>query len=155
MKYLAAMPYRLLFFILLSLLLVSCGKKELQQANTKLQKQIDHLIMEVQKLRLENARLREVSGEDLQIGFEVQVGAFEHFDISAYSDELVRFKEVNADGVYKYVLGQFSRYEDAETFLEDIKKMGMKDAFIAGIVNGERSTVSSAKVAAREYYGYE
>ena len=154
MKYCTALPCWLIISILSGSLLVSCGNKELEESNKKLQKQIDHMIMEVQKLRLENARLRELSGDDLQIGFEVQVGAFEHFDISAYADELIRFKEINSNGVYKYVLGQFSRYEDAESFLQDIKKMGLKDAFIAGIVNGERSTVSSAKVAAKEYYGY-
>ena len=152
MSYLPAKYYRLSLLLFLGFIFTACGE-DFKQENEKLQKQVDHLSMEVQKLRLENARLRELSGDRLQIGFEVQIGAFEHFDLSAYSDELMRFSEQKDNGVNKYVLGQFSRFENAEDFLRDIKKMGIRDAFIAGIVDGQRSTVRSAKVAAKEYYG--
>jgi len=156
MKALAVCPHvnKLYLFILFSLLLFSCGDSAISE-NNKLREEISALSKEIQFIRAENARLRELNGEELQIGFEVQIAAFKEFNLHAYTDELVRFHEKKGFNYNKYVLGQFSHYEDAEAFLKDVHEMGIKDAFIAGIVDGKRSSIPAARVAAREYYGFE
>ncbi|MEM7655600.1 MAG: hypothetical protein AAF399_05680 [Bacteroidota bacterium] len=134
-------------------ILSTCGGKELETQNAQLKAQLDTLQTEVANLRQENSRLLETTGDQLQVGFEVQIGAFENFNLDAYADELVRFREVESDGLKKYVLGRFRTFEDAEAFLADLKSFGMYDAFIAGIVDGRRTSVDEAKAAARDYYG--
>lgn len=136
------------------LVLTSC-EESTHAENQRLKSELTTLSRELQALREENSRFRELNGEPLQIGFEVQIGAFKEFDLEAYSDELVRLKEQKEFEYNKYILGQFSRYEDAQDFLEDVQNMGVKDAFIAGIVDGKRSSVAEAKIAAKKYYGNE
>lgn len=147
-------PISIIFLIScsLSITLFSCGK-ELEERNAQLVAQVDSLQVELRQLRGDQARLIELAGDQLQVGFEVQIGAFEYFDLQAYTDELVRFRETNSEGMNKYVLGRFRTFDDASAFLEDIKKIGVKDAFIAGVVDGKRTTVAEAKAAAKEYYG--
>lgn len=146
-----------LAYILVPLLFLSCLQigcnDEAKQQSLKLQAQVDTLTSELVSLREENARIKETLGTALEVGFEVQVGAFEYFDLSAYTDELVRFQEVDNNGIKKYVLGRFRHFEDAESFLQDVQRMGVSDAFIAGVVDGKRATVAEAKSAAKEYYG--
>ncbi len=140
------------FCLFLMLVLFSCDNKDqIRMAN--LQAQTDSLSQETQALRKENALLLETVGERLVVGFEVQIGAFEHFDINAYDSELLRLQEIKEEGMNKYVLGRFRKFEDANAFLKDMKKMGLEDAFIAGIVDGQRATVAAAKEAAKQFYG--
>jgi len=143
---------RIYFFILLLFTGAGCGQ-EVYTENQHLKAELNALSKEIKFIRTENARLRELSGEKLQIGFEVQIAAFKDFDLAAYTDELVRFHEYQEFEYTKYVLGQFSRYEAAELFLKDIHYMGVKDAFIAGIVDGKRSSIEEAQLAADKYYG--
>ncbi len=139
--------------ISLILFLSSCTK-ELEQHNRRLQTQVDTLEVEIQTLKEENNQLRLALGSRPEVGFEVQIGAFENFNVKAYESELFRLREVNEGGVSKYVLGTFIRFEDAEAFLKDVRKMGVSDAFIVGIVGGERATVAEALEAAQMAYGY-
>ena len=119
-----------------------------------LQTEVDTLKSEAQKLRQVNAVLGEQLGQPLEVGFEVQIAAFERYDIRATNEEMLRMAEIEAEGLNKYVLGRFSNFEDAENFVSDVRAMGLTDAFIAGVVNGERSTVEEAKAASKAYYGY-
>ena len=143
-------------FILLGLsltALLSACTGELKERNAELKIQADTLAAELRQLRSDQARLLEELGKPIPVGFEVQIGAFADFDIQAYSEEMSRFREVESDGLHKYVLGRFHTFEDAEAFLADVKRLGLHDAFIAGVVNGQRTTVAEAKAAATEYYG--
>lgn len=142
----------LCFIGLLALFAAGC-KDNIYSKNQALLEEVNGLKKEVQFLRTENGRLRELSGEPLEIGFEIQIAAFKNFDLAAYSDELVRFQEKKEFEYNKYVLAQFISFEDANLFLQDIHKMGLNQAFIAGIVDGKRSSISSAKAAAAKYYG--
>jgi len=131
---------------------VGCTK-ELEQQNQTLAKQVDSLEVALQIAHQENSAYREQLAEPLAVGFEVQIGAFESFDVQAYNDELHRFDKVESNGLNKYVLGRFSRLEDAKDFVADVKRMGITDAWIAGVVDGERTTVAQAVAAANDYYG--
>lgn len=140
-------------FVCVSCLFMTGCEESTYAENQRLKSEISALSKELQALREENSRFREITGDPLQIGFEVQIGAFKEFDLEAYSDELIRLREQKEFEYNKYILGQFSRYEDAVDFLEDVHNMGIKDAFIAGIVDGKRSSVAEAKIAAKKYYG--
>jgi len=142
----------LCFIALLALFSAGC-KDNLFSKNQALQEERDALEKEVKFLRTENGRLRELNGEPLQIGFEIQIAAFKNFDLAAYSDELVRFQEKKEFEYNKYVLAQFISYEDANLFLKDIHRMGLNKAFIAGVVDGKRTSVRLAQDAAANYYG--
>lgn len=143
-----------LLIILPVLLLSSSCTKELEVDNRRLQVRVDTLQSTIQLLVEENNQLKLALGERPEVGFEVQIGAFESFNVQAYESELIRLREIQEDGVSKYVLGTFIRFEDAEAFLRDVKKMGITDAFIAGIVGGRRATVKEAREAAKIAYGY-
>ncbi|MEL6650851.1 MAG: hypothetical protein AAFQ87_08625, partial [Bacteroidota bacterium] len=141
------------YLLLLGLLLISLGACNNQEAAMgQLQVKLDSLEQEAQSLRKENALLLETVGERLEVGFEVQIGAFQYFDLNAYDSELLRLQEIKEEGMNKYVLGRFRRFEEAEAFLTDIRSLGLEDAFIAGIVDGQRATVAAAKKAASSYY---
>jgi hypothetical protein len=107
----------------------------------------------VQQLRQVNARLRESSGEALAYGYEVQIGAFQEFDVAAYQGKLTHFTKIESDGLNKYVLGRFAQKEDAQRFLNDVRRMGITDAWIAGVSEGQRTTISTADEANDDYYG--
>ncbi|MEZ4687267.1 MAG: hypothetical protein R3B47_14725 [Bacteroidia bacterium] len=39
----------------------------------------------------------------------------------------------------------FGNFEDAQNMVEELRAMGLRDAFIAGVANGHRTTVEAAK----------
>ena len=82
------------------LLLNSC-KDTIKLDNRTLEEEVDTLKVEIQTLKEENNRLRVALGDRPQIGFEVQIGAFEFFNVAAYEAELLRLREINEDGVSK------------------------------------------------------
>lgn len=142
------------YLLFIGILLISLGACSNQEAAMgQLQTKLDSLEQETQVLRKENALLLETVGERLEVGFEVQIGAFQYFDLNAYDSELLRLQEIKEEGMNKYVLGRFRRFDEAEAFLADIRALGLEDAFIAGIVDGQRATVAAAKKAASSYYG--
>ncbi|QHT66631.1 hypothetical protein GXP67_08165 [Rhodocytophaga rosea] len=87
-----------------------------------------------------------VEQTDTQQGvfFEVQIGAFEHFNLDQYAQELARLKKEEVDVMDKYTLGKFRDFKMAKAFNEDIKKMGVVDAFIVGKVDGQRVDLQEA-----------
>lgn len=130
---------RYLMLVCAIIFMTSCQnkvKKELESAVAEKTK----LEARVQSLESEKAILLEQSIGPLDWGifFEVQIGAFESFDLQNYMESFVRLKEVNEAGMYKYVLGRFRSFNDAKAFRSDVQKMGVKDAFIVALVDGSR-----------------
>jgi hypothetical protein len=113
------------------------------------------------KLRIEFDSLREANNilvenvtPAVQSGvfFEVQIGAFEKFDLQKYSEDLSRLRGENAEGMNKYVLGRFRNFKRAQAFKDDVQRMGIADAFIAGTVDGQRVELSDAVKASKKSY---
>jgi hypothetical protein len=71
--------------------------------------------------------------------FEVQIGAFQSFNLDQYMEDLAKLRK-DVDGMDKYTLGKFREYKKAKQFKEDIQKMGISDAFIVGKINGQRAS---------------
>jgi hypothetical protein len=82
--------------------------------------------------------------------FEVQIGAFEHFNMEQYMQELARLKKEQINTLDKYTLGKFRSFKTAQEFNNDIKKMGIADAFIVGKIDGQRVDLQEAVKASKK-----
>lgn len=77
--------------------------------------------------------------------YHVQIGAFVHFDINAYLKETENFEGESTDGMNKYLIGKFKEFDVAENFKKDIRKMGIRDAWIVPYIDGVRVTHEEAR----------
>lgn len=82
------------------------------------------------------------------IFFEVQLGAFKDFNLDGYQKELAALRQVKHDGKNKLILGKFRSHRKALAFENDMKRLGLDEAFIVGRVDGEITTHAQAL---REY----
>lgn len=71
------------------------------------------------------------------LSMKVQIGAYKEFKPNVQFDgkelEAVRMK----NGVIRYQIGEFVNLEQAKTFVGDLKRMGIKDAWVVPYVDGE------------------
>ncbi|MCI4668698.1 MAG: SPOR domain-containing protein [Bacteroidia bacterium] len=148
-RYLAS----ILFFFLSLIFLSGCQYFDKKSEKVILRTQLDSTKVQFQRLRQEHNRLLAEAGQAIEVGFEVQIGAFRHFKLDDYSESLISMKIRKAGDMNRYVLGSFTTLEEAKAFLKDIKMMGVEDAFIAGVVDGKRVSVKEAEEAAKSFYG--
>lgn len=78
------------------------------------------------------------------VAFKVQVGAYQKFNINEYFVDAKKIGYENVDGTNKYVIGYFTSFEAAKGFESDMKKMGIKDAWLVPYKDGERITDEEA-----------
>ncbi|MCH8546621.1 MAG: SPOR domain-containing protein [Cryomorphaceae bacterium] len=76
--------------------------------------------------------------------FCVQIGAYKQVDLSLYSEKYTFFRYHLQDDLYKYTLGIFSTYEQAHDFRKEVQRLGLKDAFVQAIYNGEAIPIEKA-----------
>ena len=77
--------------------------------------------------------------------YKVQIGAFVHFDINQYLKDTENFEGESKDGMNKYTIGNFRELNIAEAFKLDVRKMGIKDAWIVPFIDGKRVTMEEAR----------
>lgn len=70
--------------------------------------------------------------------YKIQIGLYKHFNINKYFDDLKTLGYEQVDGKNRYVIGTFDNVATAKKFVEDVRKMGIKDAFVSKYVDGER-----------------
>jgi len=70
--------------------------------------------------------------------YKVQIGLYKEFNINKYFDQprYIGYEEV--DGMNRYIISYFPEEEVAKNFVADVRKMGIKDAFVAKYVDGVR-----------------
>jgi hypothetical protein len=124
-----------------------------KKKSQELQAKVAILTDSLQYVNAQDAIYREQLGENLQNGFEVQMGFYKEYDFGTLDEEMVQLSRFYDEGGAKFVLGRFRDFEDAQNMVEELRAMGLKDAFIAGIAYGERTTVENAKKAVKEAYG--
>lgn len=73
--------------------------------------------------------------------FEVQVSSEEGFELDSHNENLQRLSFATIDGINYITLGKFKDVDDARLFIEDLKKIGIEDAFIVSKLDGK--TVSA------------
>jgi hypothetical protein len=113
------------------------AKKILEAQQTQLSEQMD-------SLSRANDLLMENSPYYTGVFFEVQIGAFQHFDLSSYGEALMKFRVETKDELHKYTLGKFRKLDMAEAFRKDMERLGIKDAFVVAKINGERVSIRQA-----------
>lgn len=77
--------------------------------------------------------------------YHVQVGAYVHFDMNQHLVQTDKtFEGETKDGMNKYMMGNFKDIKNAEAFKDDIRKLGIKDAFVVAYIDGTRVTMEEA-----------
>ncbi len=106
---------------------------------------------EVEKLQTENETLKNwndstfvASGnidekhEKSGTVYKVQLGLYKTFNINKYFDTPRYIGYETVDGMNRYIISYFDNEKIATDFLKDIRKLGIKDAFVAKYVDGKR-----------------
>lgn len=70
--------------------------------------------------------------------YKVQIGLYKEFNINKYFDQprAIGYEEV--DGMNRYIISYFPDEKIAKDFVADIRKMGIKDAFVSKYIDGVR-----------------
>lgn len=121
--------------------------REAQAEVGKAQSSLAQIQGENQELRTAYEAQKNVAEKGISPGlvFKVQIGAFQHFDMSKYLSETTNFEGESADNLNRYTLGNFRDLNMAEAFQKDMKKMGIRDAWIVPFRDGVRIQLREAK----------
>lgn len=70
--------------------------------------------------------------------YKVQIGLYKEFNINKYFEEprFIGYEEV--DGMNRYIISYFPDEDIAKDFVKDVRKMGIKDAFVSKYIDGQR-----------------
>lgn len=98
---------------------------------------IDTLQKQVIKLVAEKEQLLEISKINDGIYFEVQVGNYQNYDLDRFEDELTGMHQEKSKNGTRLTLGRFRSFEKALLFENEMKQLGLKQAFVVGRVNGK------------------
>lgn len=118
---------------------------ELESENENLE---SALADEEEKSLMLNARLQEALAiarpymsdrMPTEVYFKVQLGAYQDLNIqeSFTKEKTLQTEEAEAS-VKKYVIGEFNSFETAKKFESDLKKLGIKDAWLVPYKNQRR-----------------
>jgi hypothetical protein len=77
--------------------------------------------------------------------FKVQIGAFRLFDMRKYAQDNPFFEAEALGDVNRYTVGRFRDLALAEAFQKDIRRLGIRDAWIVPFKDGVRITMREAK----------
>lgn len=127
-------------------------KKEKQdlslQQDTLLSKKIDSLQSVYQANGFSSSNNEAYNDEsDVVDGliYTIQIGAFRKYDLSKYpKDELKNFRSMPNRDLKTYSIGKFKTADQARSFLKEIRRIGIRDAFILPIKDGERIGLKEA-----------
>ncbi|MDA9110723.1 hypothetical protein N9J89_00565 [Bacteroidia bacterium] len=70
--------------------------------------------------------------------YQVQMGYYQYLDLLSFNEKLKTIKAESVDGKKRYVIGHFDDLMDAVQFRNDIKSLGIDDAFVSQYKDGER-----------------
>ena len=110
----------------------------------RMQNEQDSLSNLVQEFKAMVARLQEFSNDSEGVFFEIQIGNFKDFDLDDYLEEMANLRQEKYDGGSKFLLGKFRSYKKALLFENDLKRMGLRDVFIKGRIDGQLTSKEEA-----------
>lgn len=135
--------------------------EELQRRNRELAEQIAQLedqlrarqysidSMQSEILRLKAAYEAEKKQSRLDVmpglAFKVQIGAFRLFDMRKYAQDNPFFETEALGDINRYTVGRFRDLALAEAFQKDLKRLGIRDAWVVPFKDGVRITMKEAK----------
>ncbi|MEN8811161.1 MAG: hypothetical protein ABF272_07185, partial [Flavobacteriales bacterium] len=121
-----------------------------------LQNSIDSLVYKNDSLRLVLAKLQisnDLLTENYSAGegiyFEVHMDFSGDFDLAQYKTELAKQLSNEFDERDKLILGRFKSFRKALLFENDLKKMGLKNLYLLGRVDGNIMTFKEALALAQ------
>ncbi len=118
--------------------------QQLRSENGELREANNEMATEIQRLRAELEALQEQMAAPEQPQFYVQLGAYQYFDINHYFQNVQCMQVQVDDRLNKYVVGSFYDLELAKRFRDDVRKLGIDDAWVVSVVDGERVTMREA-----------
>ena len=71
--------------------------------------------------------------------YQVQMGYYQYLDLVSFNNRLKTIKAEEVDGAKRYVIGYFENVMDALQFTNDMKKLGIEDAFVSQYNDGVRN----------------
>jgi len=71
--------------------------------------------------------------------YQVQMGYYQYLDLMSFNEKLKTIKAEEIDGAKRYIIGHFDDVMTALQFSNDIKALGVKDAFVSQYVDGVRN----------------
>lgn len=122
----------------------------------EMENKIAGLDTELKKVQQENALLRGESVENadpnlvakvqtamnnkVQKGtvYKVQIGLYKQFSINKYFEQPRYLGYEDVDGMNRYIISYFPDEEIANNFVTDVRKMGIRDAFVSKYIDGVR-----------------
>ncbi|MEM0995596.1 MAG: hypothetical protein AAGN35_00890 [Bacteroidota bacterium] len=117
--------------------LLSARQAEIAALNTK-----------YEKLQRAYETQKNINEKDIIPGlvYRVQIGAYVYFEIKPDSKDMDRnFEGETADGMNKYLIGRFRDLPTCEQFRDNVRKLGIGDAFVVPYIDGTRVTMEEAK----------
>ncbi len=108
---------------------------------------IDSMQSEVLRLKAAYEAEKKQSRLDVMPGlvFKVQIGAFRLFDMRKYAQDNPFFETEALGDINRYTVGRFRDLALAEAFQKDLKRLGIRDAWIVPFKDGVRITMKEAK----------
>lgn len=82
--------------------------------------------------------------------YRVQLGAYKEYNIKTKSASDESFSAVTEDSMNKLTLGLFYTLAEADQFKEDVRRMGVKDAYVVPFKDGKRITHKEAAEGLRK-----
>ena len=70
--------------------------------------------------------------------YKIQLGMYKGFNVNKYFDQPRSIGYEQVDGMNRYVIGHFPDEQTALKFVDDIRKLGIRDAFVAKYIDGQR-----------------
>lgn len=112
---------------------------QLQADKQQLQKKLDKM-----EIALKGEKKVAQMGTKLGLVFRTQIGAFVTHEMQNPPKSGEDFVHEKADGFNKYLVGNFRTQPEAEAFAEELKKLGIKDAWAVPYIDGVRVTFAEA-----------
>jgi seryl-tRNA synthetase len=78
------------------------------------------------------------------IVFRVQIGAYERFDLRRYDLADENWHTAQNNQLKCYQIGYFAKLQNANAFCADIRRLGIRDAFVVAYKDGQRLPVQEA-----------
>ncbi len=76
--------------------------------------------------------------------YQVQMGYYQYLDLLSFNSKLKTVRAEEIDGSKRYVIGYFENVMDALQFSNDMKTLGIKDAFVSRYIDGKRDMTFDA-----------
>lgn len=119
-----------------SLTKVEAVNKPLENQVVQSQLFIDSMQLALSALEGKLADLQRFDPNAEGVFFEVQLGIFKYFSLDHYQDYLIELRQYDSSNHHFILLGRFDRPEPAHQLVQELKKLGLRNCFVVGRING-------------------